>query len=240
MEGSSTFAVASAVSNIGEMIALGGPVVAILLVLSIILVALILVKLWQFHSLRLGRHGAARRALEAWLRRGDAKAIDALAGDPNPAARILVHAVTGAEKVRAGHASTLGDAAGGLREDLERLGAQMVADMRRYLRVLETLVQVAPLLGLFGTVVGMIEAFRRLQESGARVDPSDLAGGIWVALLTTAAGLLVAMPANIVLNWFESRIAREQLAMEDMAVSVLNGRIAQGPDLSVRTGSLAA
>ncbi|MFN0263380.1 MotA/TolQ/ExbB proton channel family protein [Tepidamorphus sp. 3E244] len=230
----------TAFSGLTDMIALGGPVVAILLVLSVVLVALILVKLWQFHAMRVGRNGAARRALDAWLRNGDKGAVANLAGDENPASRILVHAVTGAENVRNGLTDSVGDPATGLREDLERIGAAIVQDMRRYLRVLETLVQVAPLLGLFGTVVGMIEAFRQLQESGARVDPSDLAGGIWIALLTTAAGLLVAMPANIVLNWFESRIARQQLAMEDMAISVLNRRIAQTPDADAKSARIAA
>ena len=78
----------------------------------------------------------------------------------------------------------------------------------------------APLLGLFGTVLGMIDAFRALQAAGDAVDPSVLAGGIWVALLTTAAGLGVAMPTSLALTFFESRAARER-ARIDLALESL-------------------
>jgi len=79
------------------------------------------------------------------------------------------------------------------------------------LNVLDMVAQLAPLLGLFGTVLGMIDAFRNLQNAGSSVDPSLLAGGIWVALLTTAAGLLVAMPTSLVLGWFEARMRRDRV-----------------------------
>ena len=211
----------TAISGLVDMIALGGPVVAILLVLSVVLVALILVKLWQFHVMRIGRNGAARRALDTWLRQGDKDAVAGLADDRNPASRILFHAVTGAEKVRSGQTDSVGDPAVGLREDLERIGGAIVQDMRRYLRVLETLVQVAPLLGLFGTVVGMIEAFQALQSAGSNVDPSALAGGIWVALMTTAAGLGVAMPVSLAVTWLESRLEAERVAIETLTSTLL-------------------
>ncbi len=68
----------------------------------------------------------------------------------------------------------------------------------------------------------MIEAFQALQSAGAQVDPSLLAGGIWVALLTTAAGLAVAMPASVVLSWFEARMAEER-TLADHALSVVLG-----------------
>jgi biopolymer transport protein ExbB len=66
--------------------------------------------------------------------------------------------------------------------------------------VLELISTIAPLLGLLGTVLGMIAAFQALQESGSRADPAILAGGIWEALLTTAAGMAVAIPASITLD----------------------------------------
>ena len=74
------------------------------------------------------------------------------------------------------------------------------------LRFVDLTVQIAPLLGLFGTVLGMIEAFRTLQDAGSSADPSVLAGGIWVALLTTAAGLSVAIPASFILSWLDGRL----------------------------------
>ena len=88
-------------------------------------------------------------------------------------------------------------------------------------RLLDSVAQLAPLLGLFGTVLGMISAFQALQEAGAQVDPSILAGGIWVALLTTAVGLAVAMPTALILSWFESRMDRERVFAQQALHSIL-------------------
>ncbi len=74
--------------------------------------------------------------------------------------------------------------------------------------------QLAPLLGLFGTVLGMIDAFQAMQAAGGTVEASGLAGGIWKALLTTAAGLAVAMPVITVLQAFERVIDAQRVAME--------------------------
>ncbi|MEQ9519697.1 MAG: MotA/TolQ/ExbB proton channel family protein [Parvibaculum sp.] len=86
---------------------------------------------------------------------------------------------------------------------------------RRELRPLEgglgmlgMIAMLSPLIGLLGTVVGMIDAFRALSEAGGAVDPSLLSAGIWVALLTTAAGLMVAIPATVAHGWFEGRLVR--------------------------------
>jgi len=89
------------------------------------------------------------------------------------------------------------------------------------LRALEVIATVAPLLGLFGTVLGMIAAFQALQQTGARADPAALAGGIWEALLTTAAGMALAIPASIALAWFEGVIEGLRQDMEDMVTRVL-------------------
>ena len=95
-----------------------------------------------------------------------------------------------------------------------------LAHTRSGLRALELIATTAPLLGLLGTVVGMIDAFQALQEAGSRADPAALAGGIWEALLTTAAGMAVAIPAGVALTWFESIAARLQGDMETAATRV--------------------
>jgi biopolymer transport protein ExbB len=79
---------------------------------------------------------------------------------------------------------------------------------------------IAPLLGLLGTVLGMIAAFQALQTSGAQADASVLAGGIWEALLTTAAGMAVAIPAALALAWFEAVIDRVASDLEDLLARV--------------------
>ncbi|WOF74864.1 MotA/TolQ/ExbB proton channel family protein [Parvibaculaceae bacterium PLY_AMNH_Bact1] len=97
-------------------------------------------------------------------------------------------------------------------KQIERAGFRAA---RRELRPLESglgmlglIAMLSPLIGLLGTVVGMIDAFRALSEAGGTVDPSLLSAGIWVALLTTAAGLIVAIPATVAHGWFEGRLAR--------------------------------
>ena len=78
---------------------------------------------------------------------------------------------------------------------------------QRFLPTLEIIAQVSPLIGLLGTVIGMINSFNELELGGSLVDPSILAGGIWTALLTTAMGLIVAIPALISHYFFEKRLS---------------------------------
>lgn len=103
------------------------------------------------------------------------------------------------------------------REDVARHAKNRLAEASSGFRLLELIATIAPLLGLLGTVLGMIAAFQALQDSGSRADPSILAGGIWEALLTTAAGMGVAIPASIALTWFESVVDRLRLDFEDIA-----------------------
>jgi len=187
--------------------ALGGPVVMILLVISVITLATILYKLWQFSAAGVGRHRALKDAVAAWDK-----------GDRNQAALSLSLSKSYLVPV-----VEMAFAAGP--EDTKRLEAEAEARFARLeggFRLLDSVAQLAPLLGLFGTVLGMIEAFQSLQDAGSQVDPSLLAGGIWVALLTTAVGLAVAMPTAMVLSWFESRMDAERVTAERAIASVLH------------------
>jgi biopolymer transport protein ExbB len=113
------------------------------------------------------------------------------------------------------------------REEVQRVAAAELKQLSAYLRVLDSIVTLAPLLGLFGTVLGMIEAFRELEAAGGRADPALLAGGIWEALLTTAAGLGVAIPASAALHWLESVVERVRHDMEDAATRVFTTEISR-------------
>ena len=89
---------------------------------------------------------------------------------------------------------------------IEHEGSEILSDMEKYLRTLAAIAQVAPLLGLLGTVTGMVRAFRVIEDLGGKVNAVALAGGIWEALLTTVFGLVVAIPCLLVYFYFEGRV----------------------------------
>lgn len=194
-----------------ELLVVGGPVVAILLALSVAALAIVLVKLMQLRELRLGDRQTAREALVLWQARRDAEALERLHGARNPVAQALGQAIRGQRR---------GLPEARVREEVLRYGADVLAALRSWFRPLEVIASLAPLLGLFGTVLGMIEAFRQLEASGSQVDPAILSGGIWVALLTTAVGLAVAMPVVVILNWLERKVDRLAQEMDSVVTRV--------------------
>ncbi|PCJ69136.1 MAG: hypothetical protein COA62_10865 [Rhodobiaceae bacterium] len=123
-------------------------------------------------------------------------------------------------RVRAA-AQTAAETAEGDRTLIEDAGLRAARAVMRPLEsslgALGMIAVLSPLIGLLGTVIGMIDAFRALNEAGSTVDPSILSGGIWIALLTTAAGLIVAIPATVAHGWFEGRLGR----FADLAETVI-------------------
>lgn len=109
-------------------------------------------------------------------------------------------------------------------------GSRELRRMEKRLRGLAVIGRTAPLLGLLGTVVGLVEAFMAVSAHQGRVDPSILAGGIWQALLTTVAGLVVAIPAILAHEWFESRVDEMAFAIRE-ATSGLVGAEAEGASM---------
>ena len=100
--------------------------------------------------------------------------------------------------------------------------------MEQHLRWLSTLAQVSTLLGLLGTVTGLVQAFQVIQTKSATtsapVSPGDLAGGVWEALITTVAGLTVAIPTILAYNYFASRVGDVQFHMEKAAALIAGWR----------------
>ena len=191
---------------------LGGPVVALLLLMSVVAIAIALLKLWQFHSLRLGSQRFVSSCLEGLRQGQEDTVLERLAVERNPIARAMEAAIRGRRDP--GMSLEL------VREEVTRVAIGYLDALRSYLRGLEVIGTLAPLLGLLGTVLGMIDAFRQLEGAGSRVDPALLSGGIWEALLTTAVGLAVAIPAVILLNWLEGRVERFRHRMEDAVTQV--------------------
>ncbi len=195
-----------------EWLRLGGPTMVVLLLLSVATVTIVLVKLWEFWDQRIWDQRFVARVLDSWQRGYADQALAAIAASPSPLAEVMREAIT----LRADR--NLGDAA--LRERIESFAAQRLDNLRGLLRPLEVISQLAPLLGLLGTVLGMIQAFQKLQAAGDRVSPAILSGGLWEALLTTAGGLAIAIAALTAYNFLERQIERLQLRMES-ALTVL-------------------
>ena len=108
-----------------------------------------------------------------------------------------------------------------IQETLEKAGRGEVPSLEKYLGILATIASISPLLGLLGTVSGMIKVFIEIENAGGLVDPSILAGGIWEALLTTAFGLSIAIPTLVAYNFFTSHGNRLISDMEEVSSELL-------------------
>lgn len=193
----------------------GGPALWAIAALSVLTLAIILWKLWRLALAGAWSDAQAEKMVAAvCVGTGGAGPETSLSASPrNVRARFVK-----------GTVATLALPEHLAREETARLAHRELQQLRTGLRPLELIVTVAPLIGLLGTVLGMIEAFQALETSGGQADPSVLAGGIWEALLTTAAGMAVAIPAAIALSWFESVADRVQSDMEDMATRLFTRR----------------
>ncbi len=213
----------AALDRAWELAAAGGPVMAVLGAMSVAGLAIVLAKTAQFAGAGLGRRRAARDALAlAAQGRADAALARARAAG-GPTASALAAALA---------ARLVGAPEAAAREAAWTEGARAVEALRAWTRPVETIANLAPLLGLFGTVLGMIAAFARMEQAGANVDPSVLSGGIWEALLTTAAGLAVAIPAVAAANWLERRVEREEHLIEVSLAALFSGAVLPRADVA--------
>ena len=191
----------------------GGWMMYPLMLCSLIAVGVIIAKAW---TLWVAHKGTAKvlAGVEELAREGDIDGAVALATEtPGPAAAILLAGLRRIQTTRI--------AKGELEKAVTTTGAIELGFLERGLVILATIANVAPLMGFLGTVAGMILAFAAIEESGD-VNPSLVAGVIKVALLTTAAGLTIAIPVNIGYNFFVSRIDQLIVDMEHGSQNIIN------------------
>ena len=194
-------------AELTRFLSVGGPVIGLLACLSVGALTVILVKLWQWRRQRPWPRNIVGQAL-ANLEYGErVLAINLLQGQRNYQAQLISHTL---QLLETGTLSIEG-----VKDESRRLARSFVAKLDSYVRILEVVASLAPLLGLFGTVLGMIDAFQAMEATGTQVNPSVLSGGIWKALLTTAAGLAIAIPVSMANSWFERRVEVEVTAMLD-------------------------
>ena len=200
---------------LGPLIDKGGPIVMLLMVLSVVSAAVILLKIFQYWSAGLSKRNFVDPAV-ARIEAGDLDGALKIVSKPRtPLARAM------AAGIRAKLRGDLRDE--DVASEIARVGALELGSLQSYFRWLEIIGNVSPLLGLLGTVIGMIQAFQKLEAGGSKVDPALLSGGIWTALLTTAVGLVVALPAITALNLFEGKVDQVRLAMRDASARVIAG-----------------
>lgn len=178
------------------MLVMGGPIAWVLAALSLLSLTLIGAKALALRGTLAGA-GLRQRTLDQWLAGArDAAQAELTAGARSPADRLLLTAM---------QAESAGTPRAVTERDLEWRGNAEVTQLSRHVRLLELIAMISPLLGLLGTVVGMIESFQNLAMAEGAANAALLASGIWVALLTTAAGLLVAIPSAVAASLFTVR-----------------------------------
>ena len=193
-----------------DLIEKGGPVMFILLGFSVFAFAIIFIKLIQFLSAALSRTNKIEKIILKLNSTNSKKLLDEIQKIKNPMARILEVVILTKSDRRFDKESR--------EAEISRIISIEIRNLENYLGGLEVVASISPLLGLFGTVLGMIKAFLNLEKAGSQVDPALLAGGIWEALLTTAFGLAIAIPALAAYHLFENKISNTRDKINDTVV----------------------
>ncbi|HKP05508.1 MAG TPA: MotA/TolQ/ExbB proton channel family protein [Chthoniobacterales bacterium] len=189
----------------------GGLLMWPILFCSVIAIAVFAERLFYFHRATI-HVGEFLQGLSNLLqRRNYAEALHESAGTPGPVARVIHAAIIRHDAPRTE-----------LREIVQEAGQLEVPKLERFLGVLATLAYVAPLLGLLGTVSGMIDAFGTLSSNGGYATVTELSNGVYKSLLTTAAGLVVATPTFVAYSYLSSRVNSLMHEMERAGIEVVH------------------
>lgn len=207
--------------EVNSLLNLGGPIVYILLVLSIYATAIILYKLHIFYKVQFFKSDNTIKSINLWLSGNHNDAYDSINSINDPQAEVISFTMYQLLKHKKLTVKTEND----IREEIMRLSDERINNYNSNLNSLQVIATIAPLLGLLGTVFGMIEAFQQMEMAGKNVDPSVLSGGIWEALLTTAAGLSVAIPIVVFESYFRNLINHFKNNIENAVTKILTSQI---------------
>ena len=193
-----------------ELIKAGGLVMVPILLLAVLALAIIIERFWSLRSKEVLPPGLGAEVRE-WARgrQLDPQHIDVLRRN-SPLGEVLAAALDVRYRPREL-----------IKERVEDVGRHVAHHMERFLNTLGTIASVSPLLGLLGTVFGMIQMFLKILTTGVG-DVNQLAGGIGQALISTAGGLCVAIPAVMFHRYFRGRIAEYVIEMEKSAIALLD------------------
>ncbi|MDF1629761.1 MAG: MotA/TolQ/ExbB proton channel family protein [Alcanivoracaceae bacterium] len=193
-----------------EIVQSGGWLMLPILICSLVAMAIVGERFWTLRRSRLAPEGLVGRVQTSLKKTSPDKAMLQQLASDSPLGRILATGLANA-----------GQGRDIMKESIEEVASQVVHDLERFLNTLGTVAAITPMLGLLGTVVGMIDVFSAIMLHGAG-DAALLAGGISKALITTAAGLSVAIPAMFFHRFFVRRVEEITVAMEQQAIYLVD------------------
>ncbi len=189
----------------------GGPVIWLILAASAVAVVVFIQRVLHYHRAQINSMEFLNGVRNVLKRDNVVEALSICDATPGPVARLVKVAILNREKGREG-----------VREALEEAGLVEVPPLEDKLNLLATIAQITPLMGLLGTVLGFIKIFTTLQNSQTLANLQDVSGGVWEALICTAAGLAVAIPCYAAYNYLVSRVNAIVLDMEKAATEIVN------------------
>ena len=193
-----------------EFLSKGGVLVVPILLCSVFALAIFVERLIRFAKMRSRGAGLARKTIEL-IHQGKSDDVEPMLAESNsPMGRVLAKAM----QVRNQDRETVETV-------ITHSTEEEVRNLSSYLQGLATIGNIAPILGLLGTVMGMIKAFMVIQQMGGKVNAAVLAGGIWEAMLTTALGLSVALPTMVAHSYLLARVDKYEARLQEGAVAFM-------------------
>lgn len=197
-----------------DMIQKGGPVMYLIIILSIIAFGVIIERIYNFNKARIDGQKFMDEIIKYLKRNKIIEAIEMCNQTPGPIAHIIKAGILKHDRSKPE-----------IKEAIDEAAQLEIPRLEKHLPIIATIAHIAPLLGLLGTVSGMIKAFQIIQQKALTmtpVNPGDLSGGIWEALLATLAGLAVAIPTYVAYNYLVNQVDNLVYEMERSATDLVN------------------
>lgn len=197
-----------------DLIQKGGPMMYLIILASILAFGVVIERMYNLTRARIDANRFMDSIVAILKRNKIIEAIELCNSMPGPIAHIIKAGILKHDRSKPE-----------IKEAVEEAAELEIPRLEKHLPILATIAHIAPLLGLLGTVTGMIKSFQVIQQKAlalAPVNPGDLAGGIWEALLATLAGLAVAIPTYVAYNYLVSQVDNLIYDMERSATDLVN------------------
>lgn len=205
-----------------DMIIKGGPIMYPIILCSIIALAIVVERVFHLYRARIDTKKFMDEIADKLRRNKVMESVEMCENTPGPIAHILKAGILKHNRPKEE-----------IKETIEEAGLYEVPRLEKNLPILSTIAHITPLLGLLGTVCGMVQAFQIIQEKSTSlhpVSPGDLAGGIWQALITTVVGLSIAIPTYVAYNYLVNKVDGFVLDMERSTTDLINILTQRGTD----------